>query len=364
MAACPVPLIERMKNSLNWVGLVAVSFCVAFPHCVCAAEPSEGTVAARSAEQVNPTAKIARTADVFLQTLDSSQRQKLVFRFDDDEQRARWSNLPTGMVPRRGLRMGGLTAPQREAAMALLAASLSPMGYEKVLGIVQADEVLRTQSRGGGPAFGKDEFYISFLGHPSETTPWMLQFGGHHLALNLTFVGASGVMTPSLIAVQPARYMMDGRTIRPLGRETDKAFELVNSLSEAQRGKAVLGFKMHDLVLGPGHDGQRIEPEGIRASELSDPQQKLLLELIQEWTGIIHAAAAAEKLTEVKARLADTWFAWSGPLESGKAAYFRVQGPTVVIEYAPQNLGGDPTQHIHTMYRDFTNDYGKKLLGR
>jgi hypothetical protein len=69
-------------------------------------------------------------------------------------------------------------------------------------------------------------------------------------------------------------------------------------------------------------------------------------------------------MAEIKTHLSDTWFAWSGPIEPGSAAYFRVQGPTVVIEFAPQKLGGDPTQHLHTMYRDFTNDYGKKLLGQ
>src|SRR4051794_6703791 len=91
------------------------------------------------------------------------------------------------------------------------------------------------------------------------------KLSGHHLALNVTFVGEEGVMTPSLIAVQPARYMVDGRTIRPLGRETDKAFELINALDAAQRKPAILGFQMRDLVLGPGHDGQTIEPEGIKA---------------------------------------------------------------------------------------------------
>jgi hypothetical protein len=192
----------------------------------------------------------------------------------------------------------------------------------------------------------------------------MLQFGGHHLALNITFVGEEGVLTPSLIAVQPARYTLHGRTVRPLGRETDGAFELINALDVEQRRQAILGFQMRDLALGPGHDGETIQPEGIKASALTERQQQMLLELVAEWSGIIHDNAAARKMAEIKANLAETWFAWSGPTEPGSAAYFRVQGPTVVIEFAPQKLGGDATQHIHTMYRDFTNDYGKKLLGR
>jgi hypothetical protein len=310
------------------------------------------------------TARIARSAEAFLGKLNDAERAKVLFRFEDKEQRARWSNLPTGMAERRGLRMGDLTPDQRAAVMSLLSVTLSKMGYEKIVGIMEADEVLKKSSRGNGPAFGRDEFYISFLGTPSATAPWMLQFGGHHLALNVTFVGEEGVLTPSLIAVQPARYSIEGRTVRPLGRETDKAFELVNGLTAAQRKEAVLGFQMRDLVLGPGHDGETIQPEGIKASALTRPQQEMLLTLVAEWSGIIHDSAAAEKMAEIKANLKDTWFAWSGPTEPGSAAYFRVQGPTVVIEYAPQRLGGDPTQHIHTMYRDFTNDYGKKLLSR
>lgn len=310
------------------------------------------------------TARIARSAEAFLAKLTDAERAKVIFKFGDKEQRARWSNLPTGMAERRGLRMGDLTPDQRTAVMSLLSVTLSKMGYEKIVGIIEGDEVLKKGSGGNGPAFGRDEFYISFLGTPSATSPWMLQFGGHHLALNVTFVGEEGVLTPSLIAVQPARYSIDGRTVRPLGRETDKAFELINALTAPQRKEAVLGFQMRDLVLGPGHDGETIQPEGIKASALTSPQQAMLLDLVAEWSGIIHDTAAAEKIAEIKANLNDTWFAWSGPTEPGSAAYFRVQGPTVVIEYAPQKLGGDPTQHIHTMYRDFTNDYGKKLLGQ
>ena len=101
----------------------------------------------------------------------------------------------------------------------------------------------------------------------------------------------------------------------------------------------------------------------MRTSTFNDGQCKLLVELIAEWSGIIHDDAAAAKLNEIKANLADTWFAWSGPLEAGKA-YFRIQGPTVIIEYAPQRLGGDVTMHIHSMFRDPTNDYGKKFGGK
>ena len=310
-----------------------------------------------------PTQKIADAAAAFLDTLDNAQRGRVSFAFDDAAQRIRWSNLPVSMAEHRGLRMGDLKQSQRDAVMNLLSTVLSKMGYEKVVGIVESDEVLKKQSARGAPPFGRDEYFISFLGKPSATEPWMIQFGGHHLALNITIAGENGVLTPSLIAVQPAKFTLDGKIIRPMGRETDKALEFMKALTDEQRKQAILGSQMRDLVLGPGHDGETIQPEGMRTSTLNESQRQLLLELIAEWSGIIHDAAAAAKMNEIKAHLADTWFAWSGPLEAGKA-YFRIQGPTLIIEYAPQKLGGDVTMHLHSMYRDPTNDYGKKFSGK
>ncbi len=306
------------------------------------------------------TQKIVDAANAFLGTLDEAQHGKVIFAFDDDAQRIRWSNLPVNMAEHRGLRMGDLKQSQRDAVMNILSTALSKMGYEKVVGIVESDEVLRKESSKDAPPFGRDEYFISFMGKPSATEQWMIQFGGHHLALNITMAGEQGVLTPSLIAVQPAKFTLDGKTVRPMGRETDKALELVTALTDDQRKQAILGLQMRDLVLGPGHDGETIQPEGLKLSTLNEGQRKLLLELVAEWSGIIHDTAAAAKLNEIKASLADTWFAWSGPLEAGKA-YFRIQGPTVFIEYAPQKLGGDVTMHLHSMYRDPTNDYGKKF---
>ena len=309
----------------------------------------------------NPAAEIVLSANKFLASLDDAQRSKVVFDFKNDEQRKRWSNLPATIFKREGLRMGDLTKPQRDAVLALLAAALSPQGYDKVLQIVEGDEVLKNADNPNRqPMFGHDEYYVSFLGKPSATEPWMIQFGGHHLGLNITLVGEQGTLAPSHTGALPAIYQLEGKTVRPLGHETDKAFALINSMDEAQRKQAILGFQMRDLVLGPGRDGQTIQPEGIKGSALTDQQREMLLDLAGEWTGIMHEAVAKAKMDELKQHIAETWFAWSGPTEKGSAAYFRIQGPTLVIEYAPQRLGGDPTKHIHTIYRDPTNEYGAK----
>ncbi|MGO9258747.1 MAG: DUF3500 domain-containing protein [Bryobacteraceae bacterium] len=355
------------------------------------------------------SSRITSSANAFLATLDQTQRQSVLFAFDDPQQRVRWSNLPTSIVPRAGLSLKELNPAQRSAAMALVASALSPRGFEKVQQIMQGDEVLKTSEGngppsgrggggppGGGPPgggrkgdgppggrkgngppggrgpngamFGKDLYYISILGTPSEKDPWMLQFGGHHLALNITIAGEHGVLTPTLTGAQPALYTLDGKTVRPLGQESDKALALLNALDENQRKQAILSYRVADLVLGPGQDGKTIQPEGLKASAMNQRQRVMLLDVISEWAGIVHESAAAARMAELKADINETWFAWSGPATaapgSNITAYYRIQGPHLVIEYSPQQLGGDPALHVHTMYRDPTNDYGRKLAAK
>ena len=344
------------------------------------AQRSAAPPAASSRAQADATLRIAASAQAVLAALDEAGRAKVQFPFEGS-QKTRWSNLPTPIFQRTGLRVGDLTAAQRDAVMKLLAAALSRDGYRKVVDIMRGDEVLRAAQGEGrasapnagaggrgpstgsgqrGPTFGEGEYYLAFLGTPSASAAWMLQFGGHHLAINLTLAGGDATMTPSLPAAQPATYSFEGRTVRPLGNENDKAFALVNALDAAQRGQAILAYRVSDLVLGPGQDGRTIQPEGIRASALAAPQQTMLLDLVREWAGIVTDAFAEPRMAEIKANLRDTYFAWSGPTTNGSAAYFRVQAPTLVIEYAPQNS----VDHIHTIYRDPTNDYGAKFARR
>jgi hypothetical protein len=323
-----------------------------------------------SAASATVTAKVVDSANAFLATLSPAERAKCTFGFTSP-QRTGWSNLPSGIFQRNGMRFGDMTAQQRAAALALVAAALSREGYQKVTDIMNGDEVLknagggRTGGRqggggpGGGVRFGLDEYYIALLGTPSATSPWMIQFGGHHLAINVTVVGPETVMTPSLPAAQPAKYMLNGQTIRPLGHENDKGFVLINALNAAQQKRAILDYQVMDLVLGPGEDGKVIQPEGILASELDARQQAMLLDVVHEWVGILNDDAATAKMAEIKANLPKTYFAWSGATQNGGLAYYRIQGPTVIIEYAPQQ--GD-LDHIHTIYRDPTNDYGAKLV--
>jgi hypothetical protein len=352
------------------------------------------------------TAAAVATANAFLATLTDSQRTAVEFAFTDTAQRARWSNLPAGIFQRNGIKRGDMTTAQLAALDKLLATVLSPEGYQKVVNIMTADEVLKTGGGGGpggprggfgppggppgggppggfgpggggpgrfrsgggpagggrgGPGFGKAEYYVSFLGTPSTTNPWILQYGGHHLGLNITFVGTRSALTPSHIGTQPATFSLHGETVRPLGHENDKGFALINALDASQKAKAILSYRVTNLVLGPGRDNETIQPEGIKGSELTADQRAMLLDLASEWINVINAEAARPKLAEVKAHLADTYFAWSGPTTNGSVVYFRIQGPTVFIEFAHQM---DSPNHIHTIYRDFTNEYGSQWITR
>ena len=312
--------------------------------------------AAPANNQADTATRIVKAAQDVVSAIDGPARARLVFPFESP-QKTNWSNLPSGIYKRNSVKIGDLTAPQRAAVMKLLSAALSADGYRKVVDIMHGDEVLKRGGGGRGPAFGEDEYYLAFLGTPSATTPWMLQFGGHHLAINLTLAGSQATMTPSLPAAQPARFEWEGRSVRPLGNENDKAFALINALDDKQRGQAIIGSRVADLVLGPGQDGKTIQPEGIRASALAAAQQTMLWDVVREWSGIMADAFAEPRLAEIKSRANDTYFAWSGPTSQGSAAYFRIQGPTLVIEYAPQNS----VDHIHTIYRDPTNDYGARI---
>jgi hypothetical protein len=314
--------------------------------------------------------RVVAASQSFLATLDPAQRAKANIELNA-KTRTVWSNLPTGVAmqvgatERNGLKLGDMQPAQEKAAMALVASVLSREGYDKVTAIVDADELLEQRSAPTRQAtartrFGRKEFYVAILGKPAVDGTWMLQFGGHHLAINVTFAGGAHVLTPTHTGAQPASYAIEGRTVRPLGDENDKAFALIAALTPEQRKQAILGVEVRNLVLGPGADGKMIAPEGVKASALSAAHRAQLVDLIGEWVRILGDEAAAAKMADVKSHLEETYFAWAGPTTKDSPAYFRIQGPTVFIEYAPQGN----TDHIHTIYRDPTNDYAAKATVR
>lgn len=372
------------RGLMALVGMVALVLSAAyFGHLV-------PVVRAVEQSPATETHAIVTATEAFLDTLSADQRKKVEFPFTPQKTatlasfasdtpgkgpvggftgerygQAVWSNFPVTDVPRPGLRLGSMSAAQHDAVMHLLQVALSPKGYQKVLETMGSDQV-HSEGRPNYCA-GIACYTIGIFGTPSDTAPWMLEFGGHHLGLNITIAGLHGVVTPTLTGAQPSVYTSNGKTVRVLAAENDKGFALLNALDEPQRKQAILNYRVGDLVLGPGLAGKTIVPEGLKGSAMNERQRAMMLDLISEWASIVNDAYAAPRIAEIKAGLNDTYFAWSGPAShqpgNNGNSYYRIQGPRVVIEFSPQDTQGDPILHVHTMYRDPTNDYGIKFTG-
>jgi hypothetical protein len=363
---------------------------------ICCACSAGGPAAAQRAPAVAPadaqTTRIVAAANAYLASLTPAQKQASMFAYGDAAQRVLWSNFPNGIVQRKGVTWGELNAGQRAKLITLLSAVLSPEGVKMVREQMDADQYLKEhpdqnafaggpgrgarppggpppgggagpppggRPPGGGLLFGSDLYYTAFLGTPSATTPWMLQFGGHHLAINATVIGGNMTITPSLTGGQPVKFDKNGKEIYIVEHEVREAQALIDSLNPAQKAKAVLGTSAIDLILGPGHDGQVLQPEGLIANEMTADQKATLMSLIEARVGIVNADDADAAIAKIRANLDKTYFAWFGPTSEAGGAYFRVTGPTVVLEFSPQDVkSGGVSNHLHNMYRDPTNDYG------
>ena len=326
------------------------------------------------------TSRTVAATEAFLATLDDTQREQVSFDFDDELKESNWSNLPVPLFERSGVPFGEMTEEQQQAALGVLEAALSEEGYRKTVGIMVSDQVLADEGGGGNLQFGADPYYFTIFGTPSETDPWMLQFGGHHLALNLAVSGEDNVLTPSFVGVQPSEYTLDQAvdlpafvpagvlptgTVRPMADENDLAFELINALDSEQQEQAILDYEVSNLILGAGEDVRVLEPEGISVSEMIADQQALLLDLVRQWTGIANEAAAEARMSEIEDNLDETYFAWSGPTTNGESVYYRITGPTLHIEFSHQDAPPPGSiLHVHSVYRDPTDDYGEQSVAR
>jgi hypothetical protein len=308
------------------------------------------------------SAAVLSATQAFLGTLDDAQKATAAGE-RTPANLGQWSNLPDQLFARAGLRMDKLSADQRAAVLTILRAALSPEGYAQVTQITTADGVLATQ---GGPQldFGADHYWIRILGTPGPTGPWTVQYGGHHLAVNVTVDGKDITLAPTLWGAQPASYAAAGTSAEPLCGETTKAFALVDALDANQQKDPILTTPIKEIVLGAGQDGKTLAQEGVQASTFTDTQKTLLLDLVDEWIRPLDAGNAAAKLAAVRQNVDRTTFAWYGSTQIGNPIYYRVQGPTFTIEFAHQqgqgaNAGG--ITHIHSIYREPGNDYGAQL---
>jgi hypothetical protein len=195
----------------------------------------------------------------------------------------------------------------------------------------------------------------------------MLEFGGHHLGLNIVIDGSSGIYDADSHRRAAVR-LQARRQDRACTRTGERhSFGSARRADRRTKKQSILNYQINDLVLGPGQAGKQIAPEGLEASSMSDKQKAMLVNVISQWAGIVNDSYAKAGMAEIEADLNQTYFAWSGPIthQPGKngSSYYRIQGPRLVIEFSPQGVGGDPPMHVHTIYRDPTNDYGVRLTG-
>lgn len=280
----------------------------------------------------------------------------------------KWSNFPEfSERPRRvGIRLGSLSDTQLKAAKALLAAAMDRdvpnEGFNELEGNLAADEYLgKLISKTG--TFNPGNYYLAFLGTPSTSDLWELQFGGHHFAFANTYKGGKLTgMTPSFRGVEPiAPVTVNGRTYQPIEQERAAFAELLGSLTSGQQDAARLSATFRDVLLGPGRDGEfPATKQGLKGSELTAAQKKLVLAAIRRYVNDLDPATVAEVLADYTKNLDNTYVAFSGSgTMSQSGDYVRIDGPRVWIEYSGQGSRDIPgTVHPHSVWRDRTSDYG------
>ena len=303
---------------------------------------------------------MARAAVRFLGSLDAAQRRSARYGLASSERR-RWTNAPV-RGPAGGVALGDLGDDQLRAFSDLLAALLSAKGYGKVRDVMLGDDLRATVDGEPNEGVGIGAFRFAVFGDPSPASRWAVQLDGHHVALNVTLDGDAYSLSPSFIGTYPQAFAVAGAELRPLGAETDLAHELAISLTPEQRALAVIGERRGALRVGPGRDGVVPEPVGIPGRLLDEAQKEKLLALTSQWFDLMPADHARAHKARFLDGLAETRFAWSGPLAAGSDVSWAIQGPSIVIEYANDARGGadagNPADHVHTVYRDLERDYG------
>ena len=314
-----------------------------------------------SAQRPSAASGMASAASRFLTTLTPEQRTQATFAFEADE-RMRWNFIPDEMFPRNGLPLKAMTEPQRKAAHDLLRTGLSDRGYQTYTAIIQLENILRV-IEGGRLARDPDAYRFSIFGTPAAKGTWGWRVEGHHVSLHFSVVNGTAVAsTPSFAGSNPAE-VRDGaeKGKRVLGQLEDTGRALVTALDASQRTTAVFNATApNEIVTGNTVDINPLAPAGLKASAMTAPQRDLLMKVIDAYVGLMTADVAADRLSKIKtAGIENVSFAWAGPLERGQKHYYRLQGPTFLIEFDNTQNDGN---HVHSIWRDFKGDFGRDLL--
>ena len=325
----------------------------------------------RSAQQ--EVADMVTAANAFIDLLDSDQKAVALLPVDSDK-RPNWSNLPARIVKfdRNGVRVGDLGDEQLAAMITFLAYALSPDGFDTVVTVMAADGVLAESWRAWLEGWSEDNYWLAFFGTPSVTEPWGWQFGGHHLAVNMSIQDGGVTMSPTFIGVEPATvdqsvidriFPISGGGVgdpEPFSREIEAGLSLINSLASPDRTAAILSGSPDGLVSGVGQDGVIPALEGSDVSGWDPEQKQALLDLVSLWVGMMPSRSAEFRLAQIGSQLNDTYFAWQGPSDGTGSIYYRIQGPSLIVEFSTQGAVGSDGGHYHSIYRDPTNEYGQR----
>jgi hypothetical protein len=335
--------------------------------CATTATVSAGSSMTTSPDCSTATTQAARVvcaAEAFMATLTTAQKAALVLDYNKANA-IKWSNLPCGSGCRNGLQFSTLTTAQVTAALAVVAAATSTTaneGYSEITQIRAADDILNLTSNSSSYSSGL--YFIAFLGTPSTTGTWQLQYGGHHLAINTTYNGGTvKSATPLFEGVEPKSWTaaIGGTVYAPLADEQSAMAAMLASLSTDQLSSAKLSATFSDVVLGPDNDGKFPATKvGIKVSSLTTDQQALVLAAMKPWLQDTDDATATDLLATYKSELDNTYIAYSGNATlTANADYVRIDGPSVWIEFVCQTGVVYPTQiHYHSVWRDHTRDYG------
>jgi Protein of unknown function (DUF3500) len=309
---------------------------------------------------------MAAAANKFLEGLTPEQRQQATFPIDAEE-RMRWNFIPTSMFPRKGVPIKEMNEGQRKLALGLLEAGLSQRGYLAATSIMQLETILKAieaaSGRGNTPVRDPELYFFTVFGTPAPKGVWGWRVEGHHVSLHFTIADGKAVASsPSFFGANPAE-VPDGpkKGLRILGAEEDAARALLATLDDKQRTTAIINATApSDIVTMTTLKIDPLSPEGLAASAMTPKQRELLMQLIEVYTSKMAADTAAERLAALKkVGTEKIAFAWAGETEVGKKHYYRIQGPTFLVELDNTQNDGN---HIHSVWRDFNGDWGRDLL--
>ena len=308
---------------------------------------------------------VAAAAQVFLEGLSEEQRAEAMYAFDDPK-RSNWSNLPAEMSRRNGVRIGDLDAAQQAALHNFLTTALSPKGYDMAMGTVGAEDALREALWARILRWSSDNYFLAFFGEPALGSAWGWQFGGHHLGVNVSVVEGRSYLSPTFVGIDPAVYERDGVTVMPLAAEEAAGRALMQGLDGAAQQAATLDISpvaAGEVLTGAGKDGVIPALAGSKAGDWTAEQRQRLLDTIALWVGMLPEESAQLRMAEIAADLEETYFAWNGAVDGSGPMYYRIQGPTLIIEFSRESDLTTEGGHYHSVYRNPLNEYGAGAAG-